>query len=133
LGEEAPRANAAKLTVNFMLAAAVETMAEASVLAGAHGITPSQLVELISGSLFPGPVYQGYGTLMAQQRYKPAGFKAALALKDLRLALAAAETAKVPLPLGTAVRDSLMDAVAHQEGEMDLAVLGQVAARRAGR
>jgi 3-hydroxyisobutyrate dehydrogenase-like beta-hydroxyacid dehydrogenase len=132
-GEQAQRANVAKLTVNFMLASAVETLGEATVLAGAHGIAPQQLLVLITGSIFPGPVYQGYGALIAQQRYEPAGFTAALGLKDLRLALAAADAASVPLPVGSAVRDSLIDAVAHQEGEMDLAVLGQVAARRAGR
>jgi 3-hydroxyisobutyrate dehydrogenase-like beta-hydroxyacid dehydrogenase len=132
-GEQAQQANVVKLTVNFMLASAVETLGEAAVLAGAHGIASQQLMELITGSIFPGPVYQGYGTLIAQKRYEPAGFKAALGLKDLRLALAAADAASVPLPVGSAVRDSLIDAVAHQEGEMDLAVLGRVAARRAGR
>ena len=54
-------------------------------------------------------------------------------LKDLRLALAAGDAVEVPLPIGSVVRDSLVDAVAHQEAEMDLAVLGQVAARRAAR
>jgi 3-hydroxyisobutyrate dehydrogenase-like beta-hydroxyacid dehydrogenase len=132
-GEQAQQANVVKLTVNFMLASAVETLGEAAVLAGAHGIASQQLMDLITGSIFPGPVYQGYGTLIAQQRYEPAGFKAALGLKDLRLALAAAAAASVPLPVGSVVLDSLIDAVAHQEGEMDLAVLGQVAARRAGR
>jgi 3-hydroxyisobutyrate dehydrogenase-like beta-hydroxyacid dehydrogenase len=131
--DKAQQANVVKLTVNFMLAAAVETLGEATVLAGAHGIVPQQLLDLITDSIFPGPVYQGYGALIAQQRYERAGFKAALGLKDLRLALAAADAASVPLPVGSAVRDSLIDAVAHQEGEMDLAVLGQVAARRAGR
>jgi 3-hydroxyisobutyrate dehydrogenase-like beta-hydroxyacid dehydrogenase len=55
-----------------------------------------------------------------------------LALKDVRLALAAADAESVPLPVGSMVRDSLMDAIAHQEGAMVLAVLGTVAARRAG-
>ena len=133
LGEQAQRANVAKLAVNFMLASAVETLGEATVLAGAYGITAQQLIDLIPGSIFPGPVYQGYGALIAQQRYEPAGFKAELALKDVRLALAAADTVSVPLPVGSMVRDSLTDAIAHQECAMDLAVLGKVAARRAGR
>ncbi len=132
-GEQASQANVVKLTLNFMLASAVETLGEAMVLAGAHGVALQPLLELITGSIFPGPVYQGYGGLIAQQHYLPAGFKASLGLKDLRLALAAAEAVSVPLPVGSAVRDSLIDAVAHQEGEMDLAVLGQVAARRAGK
>lgn len=133
LGEQAQRANVAKLAVNFMLASAVETLGEATVLAGAYGITAQQLIDLITGSIFPGPVYQGYGALIARQRYEPAGFKAELALKDVRLALAAADAVSVPLPVGSVVRDSLTDALAHQEGAMDLAVLGKVAARRAGR
>lgn len=132
-GAQAQQANVVKLTVNFMLASAVETLGEAVVLAFAHGIVPEHLLDLITASIFPGPVYQGYGALIAQQRYEPAGFKAALGLKDLRLTLAAADAASVPLPVGNAVRDSLIDAIAHHEGEMDLAVLGRVAARRAGR
>jgi 3-hydroxyisobutyrate dehydrogenase-like beta-hydroxyacid dehydrogenase len=132
-GAQAQRANVEKLTVNFMLAAAVESLSEATVLAESHGVTSQLLLDLITGSIFPGPVYQGYGALIAQRRYEPAGFKAALALKDLRLALAAAETVSVPLPVGKVVRDSLLEVVDHQEGEMDLAVLGRAAARRAGR
>jgi 3-hydroxyisobutyrate dehydrogenase-like beta-hydroxyacid dehydrogenase len=133
LGEQAQRANVAKLAVNFLLASAVEALGEATVFAGAYGIAAQQLIDLITGSIFPGPVYQGYGALIAQQRYEPAGFKAELALKDVRLALAAAEAVSVPLPIGSVVRDCLTDAFAHQEGAMDLAVLGKVAARRAGR
>jgi 3-hydroxyisobutyrate dehydrogenase-like beta-hydroxyacid dehydrogenase len=132
-GEYAPRANAVKLTVNFALAAAVEVLAEATVLAEAHGVAPRDLYDLFTNTLFPGPVYQGYGDLIVRQRYEPAGFKAALGFKDVQLALAAAEAASVPLPIGTAVCESLADAVAHNEGDMDLAVLGRVAARRAGR
>ncbi len=132
LGDHAPTANAMKLTVNFMLAAAVETLGEAMALARGHGIGPDVLLPLITGTVFPGPVYQGSGALMAAGRFEPAAFKAALGLKDVRLALAPAEAAAVPLPIASAVRDALIDAVAHGEGQMDLAVLGKVAARRAG-
>ena len=132
-GAQAQLANVAKLTVNFMLAAAVESLSEAAVLAEAHGVTSQLLLDLVTGSIFRGPVYQGYGAMIAQRRYQPAGFKAALALKDVRLALAAAETLSVPLPLGRTVRDSLLEVLDHQEGELDLAVLGRAAARRAGR
>jgi 3-hydroxyisobutyrate dehydrogenase-like beta-hydroxyacid dehydrogenase len=132
LGDHAPTANAMKLTINFMLASAVETLGEAMALAKRHGIGPDELLNLITSTVFPGPVYQGYGALMADNRFEPAAFKAVLRLKDVRLALAAAEAAAVPLPVASAVRDSLIDAVAHGEGQMDLAVLGKVAARRAG-
>lgn len=131
LGEPASRANALKLAVNFMLVSAIESMAEAAVLTKAHGIEAATLVDLISNSIFPGPVYQGYGKLIAEDRYEPAAFKAVLGLKDVNLALAAAEAVAVPLPMAELVRESLLDAVAQGEGEMDLAVLGRAAARRA--
>lgn len=131
LGEPASRANALKLAVNFMLVSAIESMAEAAVLTQAHGIEAATLIDLISNSVFPGPVYQGYGTLIAKNRYEPAAFKASLGLKDVNLALAAAAAVQVPLPMAELVREHLRDAVAHGEGDMDLAVLGQVALRRA--
>lgn len=133
LGEQASRANVLKLAVNFMLASAIETMGEAAVLVDAYGIEPGTLIELISGSIFPGPVYQGYGGMIAERRYEPALFKASLGLKDISLALAAAERMAVPLPVANVVYGSLLDAQANDEGHMDLAVLGQVAERRAGR
>ena len=38
-----------------------------------------------------------------------------------------------PLPIASLLRDNLIDAVAHGGGDKDFAVLGEVAARRAGR
>lgn len=81
LGEQASSANVMKLAVNFMLASAIESMGEAAVLVGAYGIESAQLIDLISNSIFPGPVYQGYGALIAERRYEPAAFKAHWALK----------------------------------------------------
>jgi 3-hydroxyisobutyrate dehydrogenase-like beta-hydroxyacid dehydrogenase len=78
-------------------------------------------------------VYQGYGKLIAERRYEPALFKARLGLKDVRLALAAADAVSTPLPVASVVRDSLIDAIAHGDGEKDFAVLGEVSARRAAR
>jgi hypothetical protein len=50
----------------------------------------------------------------------------------VRLAIAAGDAVNVPLPVASVVRDNLVDALAHGDGEKDFAVLGQVAARRAG-
>lgn len=133
MGDKASQANVMKLACNFMIASAIESMAEASVLVDAYGMESGQLIELISNSIFPGPVYAGYGKMIAERNYEPAAFKASLGLKDVGLALAAAEQAQVPLPLGEMVRGNLLDATAHDEGHMDLAVLGRVAERHAGR
>lgn len=133
-GERASQANVVKLAVNFMLAAAIESMGEAAALTAGYGIEARDLFELIGQSLFPGPVYQGYGRLIADGRFEPAGFKARLGLKDVRLALAAAEAATTPMAVGSVIRDSMLEALARGEGEKEFGVvLGRAALRRAGK
>ncbi|MGB6485878.1 MAG: NAD(P)-dependent oxidoreductase [Steroidobacteraceae bacterium] len=133
-GERASQANVVKLAVNFMLAAAIESMGEAAALTAGYGIEARELFELIGQTLFPGPVYQGYGRLIADGRFEPAGFKARLGLKDVRLALAAAEAVTTPMPVGSVIRDSMLEALARGEGEKEFGVvLGRAAMRRGGR
>jgi 3-hydroxyisobutyrate dehydrogenase-like beta-hydroxyacid dehydrogenase len=133
-GARASQANVVKLAVNFMLAAAIESMGEAAALTAGYGVEPRQLFELIGQSLFPGPVYQGYGRLIAEARFEPAGFKARLGLKDVRLALAAAEAITTPMPVGSLIRDSMLEALARGEGEKEFGVvLGRAAMRRGGK
>jgi 3-hydroxyisobutyrate dehydrogenase-like beta-hydroxyacid dehydrogenase len=133
-GERASQANVVKLAVNFMLAAAIEAMGEAAALTAGYGIEPRELFDVIGQSLFPGPVYQGYGRLIAEGRFEPVGFKARLGLKDVRLALAAAEAATTPMPLGSLIRDAMLEALARGEGEKEFGVvLGRAAMRRAGK
>ncbi|MDE2448966.1 MAG: NAD(P)-dependent oxidoreductase [Gammaproteobacteria bacterium] len=133
-GERASQANVVKLAINFMLAAAIESMGEAAALTAGYGIEPRELFDLIGQSLFPGPVYQGYGRLIADGRFEPAGFKARLGLKDVRLALAAAEAATTPMPVGSLIRDSMLEALARGEGDKEFGVvLGRAAMRRAGK
>src|SRR6202171_4737215 len=115
-----------------MLGAAVEAMAESSALASRNGVAPADLLDVLTNGVFTAPAYQMYGEAIAQQRYDPPGFKLKLTLKDLRLALAAAEDANVPMPLADVVHESLLEAVAHGDGERDLAALAAVSMRRAG-
>lgn len=133
VGQTPEHANVYKLAANFMLACAIETFGEAAALVSGHGSDAALFHELITSSILPGPVYQGYGKMITDDRYEPALFKARLGLKDVRLALAAGEAVNTPLPMGSVVRDSLIEAMAHGDGEKDFAVLGRVARRRAGR
>ncbi len=131
LGEAPRRANVAKIAGNFMLAAAIESMAEATALTRAHGVSAADFLDLMTQTLFAAPAYQGYGKLIAEQRFKPAGFTLPLGLKDVGLALAAGETARVPLPFAGVLRDSLLEALAGGDAELDWSALSLVAARRA--
>jgi 3-hydroxyisobutyrate dehydrogenase-like beta-hydroxyacid dehydrogenase len=130
IGETPSSANVMKLAMNFMLVSAIEAMSEAAVLVTRHGLKSADLVELASSTVFPGPVYAGYGALIGQRQYEPAAFKAVLGLKDVDLALAAASQVSVHMPLADMVRAHLQDAMEHGQGEMDLAVLAEVAERR---
>jgi 3-hydroxyisobutyrate dehydrogenase-like beta-hydroxyacid dehydrogenase len=133
IGSLAQQANVMKLATNFLIGSAIESLGEASAMLAGHGVAMQDFLDVITSNLFQGVVYQGYGKMIAEQRYEPALFKARLGMKDVRLALAAAESVNAPLPVASVVRDSLIEAMAHGDGEKDFAVLGQVAMRRAGR
>ncbi|MEV8324156.1 NAD(P)-dependent oxidoreductase [Kitasatospora sp. NPDC056731] len=131
-GASPRQANTAKISTNFLLACAIESMAEACSLAEAHGVRPTDLVEMLTGTLFPGPVYSGYGAMVAERRYEPAGFRLPLGLKDVGLALEAGAARNVPLPFGGILRDAFLDALAHGDADKDWAAVAAVARRRAG-
>jgi 3-hydroxyisobutyrate dehydrogenase-like beta-hydroxyacid dehydrogenase len=132
LGGEPREASAAKLAGNFLIAAAIECMGEAVVLAERYGVQPAALLEILSNTLFAAPVYRNYGKLIAERRYEPAGFRLELGLKDVRLALAAAESARAPMPVASLIRDHFLEALAQGDGERDWAALAEVARRHAG-
>ena len=131
LGDAPERANVAKIAGNFMLAAAIESMAEATALTRAYGVSAADFLAVMTNTLFAAPAYQGYGKLIAEQRFKPAGFALPLGLKDVELALTAGSVARVPLPFAGVLRDSLLEALAAGDAELDWSALALVAARRA--
>lgn len=131
LGDAPERANVVKIAGNFMLGAAIESMAEASALTRAHGVSAGDFLEVMTSTLFASPAFQGYAKLIAEQRYTPAGFALPLGYKDIGLALSAADATRVPLPLASLLRDSLLEALSAGEEDVDWSIMAQVAARRA--
>jgi 3-hydroxyisobutyrate dehydrogenase-like beta-hydroxyacid dehydrogenase len=132
-GAAPEQANAIKLACNLTLACAIKAMGEGAALAGAHGIPAASFIELITGTLFAGsPVYKGYGGMIAEERYSPAGFKLSLGQKDVRLAVEAGRERGLPLAFGDALQAVLKEAVDHGDADLDLAALGKNAARRGG-
>jgi 3-hydroxyisobutyrate dehydrogenase-like beta-hydroxyacid dehydrogenase len=131
-GDEPSNANLVKIAANFMLASAIETIAEARALVEANDIPADQFLTLITSTVFDAPVYKGYGGIIARRQYEPAGFKLALGFKDVRLALEAGEAAHVPLPLASVLRDHFLDAVAHGDELKDWSAVAEVAMRHAG-
>jgi 3-hydroxyisobutyrate dehydrogenase-like beta-hydroxyacid dehydrogenase len=131
-GADPYRANVIKLAGNFMIAAAIETIGEAAAMAEGYGVAASDFLDVLTNTLFSAPVYKNYGAMIAAQRYEPAGFKLALGLKDVRLALEAGEAVHAPLPFASVMRDNLLDAIAHGQSELDWSALAEVSRRRAG-
>jgi 3-hydroxyisobutyrate dehydrogenase-like beta-hydroxyacid dehydrogenase len=132
-GDDAPRANAVKLAGNFMIASVIESIGESTAMAAGYGVSPAALLELLTATLFNAPVYHTYGALIAQSRYDPPGFRLHLGLKDVRLALAAGEGVHTPMPFASVIRDGLLEAIAHGDGDLDWSALAKVSYRRAGR
>ncbi len=131
LGEAPERANIAKIAGNFMIAAAIESMAEATTLTRAHGVEARDFLDVLTGTLFAAPVYKTYAGLIAERRFSPAGFGLRLGYKDASLTLAAANDTQVPMPTANVLRDAFLDALAHGDGDLDWSALADVAARRA--
>lgn len=132
VGDRPMQANIVKLCGNFLIVSAIEAMAEAMTLASKNGIERSTLLNVLTGTLFGAPVYRTYGEILAEQRFRPAGFAAPLGLKDMRLAQQAAETARVPMPLLGVVRDHLLSAIAREGEDIDWSGIGAIVAADAG-
>jgi 3-hydroxyisobutyrate dehydrogenase-like beta-hydroxyacid dehydrogenase len=132
VGEKPSNANLLKLIGNFMLASLIETLGEAFALGRKGGLDAARLLEVLTETLFPAPVYKSYGGMIAREEFEPAGFKLPLGLKDVRLAMSAAESLNVPLPIASLVRDQFITALAQGWEEKDWAAVSMVSARAAG-
>ena len=132
LGDSPPAAALVKIGGNFLIASAIEAMGEAMALVAKAGVDRNRFVEILTSTLFNAPVYRGYGALIAAQQFEPAGFAAPLGLKDVRLALAAGESLRVPLPLASLLRDRLIELLARGGEKQDWSAIARLAAEDAG-
>lgn len=133
VGDEPWRANVVKLCGNFLIASMIESLGEAFALARKSGVEAAALEEVLGGTLFAGsPIFSGYLAQVAGARFEPAGFTLRLGLKDVRLALAAADDAQAPMPAASLLRDRFLAAVARGHGELDWAAISALAAADAG-
>lgn len=132
VGDEPKAANLVKLSGNFLIMSVIEALGEAMALIGKAGIDRRRYLEILTSTLFPGPVFTNYGALIAEQKFRPAGFAASLGEKDIRLTLDAAETLRAPMPLAGLVHDRFLRLLAHDGEQLDSSAIGQLAAKDAG-
>jgi 3-hydroxyisobutyrate dehydrogenase-like beta-hydroxyacid dehydrogenase len=131
IGSEPRTANLIKLSGNFLIASVMEAMGEAIALVGKGGVDRSAYVDLLTSTIFPAPIYQTYGKLIASSQFEPAGFLAPLGYKDIRLALAAADGLRVPMPLASLLRDRFLRLLAHGGERLDWSAIGSLASEDA--
>ena len=131
IGTEPWQANVAKVCGNFMVISLIEALGEAYATLRKAGVAPEAFLEIMN-SLFGSPVLAGYGKIIAEENFTPAGFALPLGLKDVRLVLAAAEECASPMPLASLIHDHLLSALAQGQGEMDWSSMTQVIARNSG-
>ncbi|MFF0637409.1 NAD(P)-dependent oxidoreductase [Nocardia sp. NPDC004151] len=125
LGDRPEQANIVKILGNYLIACAVQSLGEAVSVAERAGVDSGQFVDLLTSTLFPGAVYSGYGSMIAERRYQPAGFTTVLGRKDLHLALQAAADHDIPLPIGQLLRAVFEQAIADGRGSDDWAVIAE--------
>jgi len=118
-GEDAGAAHAAKLCFNFLIASALEAMAEAFAVVEKSGLDPRAFHEMITSTLFGCPLYTGYGRQINDRGWQEPLFKLSLGLKDVRLANGMADAVGAPMRLARLLEERFREAVDHGRGGMD--------------
>ena len=131
VGADPQDANLVKLLGNMMSATALEMLGEVVAVVRKSGLDPQPFVDIMTATMFGGRAHKIYGDKIARQTYAP-GFVLPLVLKDVRLALAEAEKAGVPMPSVGVVRDRLITGISRGYGDLDWTALALIAEEEAG-
>ncbi len=105
LGENPEIANAAKLSFNFLIASAIESMAEAFTFARKNSVDVNQFYSMISETLFACPLYKNYGKAIIDRQFYEPLFKMALGAKDMNLVSSAAKECRTPMRFASVLQD----------------------------
>lgn len=122
-GEEPERANAVKLTGNFMILSIIEMLSEAFAFAEKNGIALDQLYSFLTESFFPSPVFKTYGKLIINQNFFPPGMKMSLGLKDIKMFTDRAEEVRMATPLANLLEERVKTGMENNLSEMDWAAI----------
>ena len=121
-GEDPGAAHVAKLASNFLIASAIEALAEAFTFSTKNGLDASRWHAMLSETIFACPIYKNYGQLILDGDYRRPLFQLALGLKDLGLVSQVAFESRTPMPLASLLRDRFLAAFAHGRGTLGLDV-----------
>ena len=108
--------NITKLANQIIVAANIEALSEAMVLAQKAGVDPERVFNAIRGGLAGSAVMEAKGPMMLDRNFR-AGFRIRLHQKDLRNVLQTAQELNVPLPVTALVQQMLGSLV--NDGDQD--------------
>jgi 3-hydroxyisobutyrate dehydrogenase-like beta-hydroxyacid dehydrogenase len=131
VGDEPAQANLIKLLGNVMTATTLEMLGEVVAVIRKRGLDPAPFIGILTNTMFGGRAHKIYGAKILAERYAP-GFRLPLALKDVRLALAEAESVGAPMPSVDVVHDRMITGIARGYADLDWTALGLIAAEEAG-
>ena len=136
---DAGAGNVVKLCGNFMIAAAIESCAEAAALADCQGLDRVQVMEMLTSTIFDCLIYRGYGMRTAHRQHivgQPLvgpGFALNLGYKDVSLARSVAAAAQQPMPTASLLQDRFLASMAKGRSGMDWSAVALLTAEEAGR
>jgi 2-hydroxy-3-oxopropionate reductase len=110
--------NTTKLANQIIVAANIEAVGEALVLAKKAGLEPSSVFQAIQGGLAGSNVLNAKGPMMMEGNFKP-GFRIRLHQKDLANALITGKELGVPLPVTALVQQMIGALVNKGKGDAD--------------
>jgi 2-hydroxy-3-oxopropionate reductase len=110
--------NVTKLANQMMVAVNIAAMGEALTLATKAGLDPEVVFNAVKNGLAGSAVLNAKAPMVIARNFRP-GFRIRLHQKDLRNALAAAESMKVPLPFTSLAQQALMALMNSGCGDLD--------------
>jgi 3-hydroxyisobutyrate dehydrogenase len=119
-----------KAVNQVIIAGYFQALAEGMVLAMSTGLDTDKVIEAISAGMCRSAVLDMRASNMIDDTY-PLGFKLSLHLKDLGIALEAAQRAGAELPLAEMVRE-IEQRLVGERGDEDMSVLATEVRRKAG-
>jgi 2-hydroxy-3-oxopropionate reductase len=120
-----------KLSNQIIVAAALQAMAEAMVLAKKAGVDIQLVYDAIKGGMAGGRTLDMKIPLLVQHKFDP-GFKMDLHIKDLKNALLAGKALSVPLPATALVHELFTACSAQGRGQKDHSVIYTLMEQLAG-
>ncbi len=107
-GEEVGAATLVKLVGNFLIVSAGYSLREALSMAENNGVDPKAVVDMLTQTLFPAPIYQSYGKRIAEKT-APFG-QNAIPLKDVGLFKTTAQQVESSTPIASLLHHLLRSA-----------------------